>query len=267
MPPAQADRMRKTLLGIAALTALGTALALAAPARFEAKSFMTVDGRVQPAFAWCDAPDRIIAVTQPANADSNQSQLVKLRQVLKRPAPNTDAFDYVAEYLLGPSEGAAGSMYTALLLPGRTQNFGAASQYFIRRSNVENVQDPAYRMSRVNEVRTPEGSFRCRYVPQAVLMGVTSKRTVIIWDNGKTITYATRNFDGTPGIYVTGGQKGHSLEGGTAYEFSTKDGFLYRVVVDSYGPGTGFTVNVLRNGTVKGRESFLAYTVSTPKQN
>lgn len=170
-----------------------SALALAAPQGYEMQSYVNIGGKVQSAFAWCDAPDRVIGVTQPARNDPTTPQPIKLRQVLKRPAPNTDAFDDVAEYRLGPSDPGAGQVYTAITFPE------SGGRYFIHTSNVENVNDPAYRMTRVNEFRTPEGSFRCRYQAQAVFMGTTSKRTVIVWDNGKTVTYATRNFDGTPG--------------------------------------------------------------------
>ncbi|GAA5512845.1 hypothetical protein Dcar01_01569 [Deinococcus carri] len=233
-----------------------SALALAAPVRYEMKSYANIGGKWQPAFAWCDAPDRVIAVTQPAGADLSQPQPIKLRQVLKRPAPNTDAFDYVAEYLLGPGEGAAGSIYTAITFPDGT---GQDGQYFIHTSNVENVQDPAYRMTHVNEFRTPEGAFRCRYQPQAVFMGATNKRTVIVWDNGKTATYATRNFDGTPGVYVTGG-KWTADEHGKEYRFTSSDGYVYVVNASPFSA----QVQVKKGDKVLLTEPFLAYSISQP---
>ncbi len=268
MPAVQTWNMKKTVL-VTLLCALAAAssMARAGAAGYEMKSYVVADGQTQEAAAWCDAPDRIIGVVQPASANLKQPQPTKLRQVLKRPAPNTDAFDYVAEYLLGPSEGAAGSVYSALIPPGRTPHSDAASQYYLRLSNVENTADPAYRMSRVNEFRTPEGAFRCRYVKDAAFMGVTNKRTVIIWDNGKTVTYATHNFDGTPGVYITEGRKRYTTEGGTGYEFKTTDGHTYGVMIDEYRPASGAKLSVYKAQNLKLSEKFLAYSISLPKVN
>ncbi|WP_272976828.1 hypothetical protein [Deinococcus geothermalis] len=234
--------------------------AIAAPQRYEMRSYVNTGGKMQPAFAWCDAPGRVLAVTQPRNADLSRPQPVKLRQVLKRPAPNTDAFDYVAEYRLGPSDAGAGQLYTAITFPDGT---GDNQRYFIHTSNIENVIDPAYRMTHVNEFRTPEGSFRCRYVPQAAFMGATNKRTVIVWDNGKTATYATRNFDGTPGVYVTGGRK-ISNEELTAYEFKTRDGYRYRIEIVTPEYGGASSVQVYKGSQPVHDELMLAYSISRP---
>ncbi|WP_227978549.1 hypothetical protein [Deinococcus terrestris] len=232
------------------------ALALAAPQRYEMRSFVNVNGTVRPAFAWCDAPGRVLAVTRPAKGVQTTPQPVTLYRWLKRPLPESDASRLTAPYLLGPSEGAAGSVYTRLSLPDGS---GAASNFFIRTSNVENVIDPAYRMTRVNEFRTPEGSFSCRYQPQAVFMGATAKRTVIVWDNGRTATYATRNFDGTPGVYVTGGKVSYD-ELGPEYIFNGADGYSYLV---SYHDSSAF-VQTRRAGKTLQTEPFLAYSYSLP---
>ncbi|MBB5233931.1 hypothetical protein [Deinococcus budaensis] len=245
---------RKTLLTLGFTL---SALALAAPQRYEMRSYMQIDGKVQPAFAWCDAPDRVIGVTQPQKLGP-APQPIQLRQVLKRPAPNTDAFDYVAEYNLGPSDAGAGQVYTAITFPL------SGGRYFIRTSNVENVRDPAYRMTRVNEFRTPEGTFPCRYQPQAAFMGATSRETVIVWDNGKTATYATRNFDGTPGVYVTGGRKINVAGTGVIYDFPGGNGSTYRVITGS-APGTSAMLNTTTREALKGlTQSFLAYSISLP---
>ncbi|ABF43848.1 hypothetical protein Dgeo_2414 (plasmid) [Deinococcus geothermalis DSM 11300] len=256
---AHAADMRKPVLTLGLAL---SALALAAPQRYEMRSYVNTGGKVQPAFAWCDAPDRVIAVTQPRNADLSRPQPVKLRQVLKRPAPNTDAFDYVAEYRLGPSDAGAGQLYTAITFPDGT---GDNQRYFIHTSNIENVIDPAYRMTHVNEFRTPEGAFRCRYVPQAAFLGATAKRSVIVWDNGKTATYATRNFDGTPGVYVTSGRRIASAEL-TAYEFTTRDGYRYRVEIRPPTAGGMGSLSVFRGSLALQTEPFLAYSISEPVQ-
>lgn len=246
----------------AALTALALAgAALAAPPRSEMLSFMNVEGKVgavQPAFAWCDAPDRVLAVTQPANDPRTTAQPVTLHRWLKRPQPESDAGKLTAPYLLGPSEGAAGSVFTRLSFPDGS---GANTNFFIRTSNVDNVLDPACRLTRVNEFRTPEGSFRCRYQPQAVFMGATAKRTVIVWDNGRTATYATRNFDGAPGVYVTGGKVSYD-DLGPEYIFNGADGHSYRVNYHEYSA----FVQTRRAGKTLRTEPFLAYSYNQPVQ-
>lgn len=232
--------------------------AIAAPQRYEMRSYVNAGGKMQPAFAWCDAPDRVLAVTQPAKVELITPQPVTL---LQWPKPNSGQ-PQKAQYQLGPSEGAAGTIYTTLTPPGQMPN-RAASQYFVSISNIENVVDPHYRMTHVNEFRTPEGSFRCRYVPQAAFMGATNKRTVIVWDNGKTATYATRNFDGTPGVYVTGGRK-ISNEELTAYEFKTRDGYRYRIEIVTPEYGGASSVQVYKGSQPVHDELMLAYSISRP---
>lgn len=237
----------------AVLTALALAGAgLATPLRFEMRSFVNPTGAVggvRPAFAWCDAPDRVLAVTLPARAPGNSAQPVTLYRWLKRPPAGMLA----TPARLGPSEGAAGSVFTRLSFPGLS---GPQADFYIRTSNVENVLDPAYRLTRVNEFRTPEGSFRCRYQPQAAFMGATAKRTVIVWDNGRTATYATRNFDGTPGVSVTGGKVSYDDLGP---EYTFRSGSSTYLV--KYHPYAAFVL-VQRGGCTLRTETFLAYSYS-----
>lgn len=237
-----------------------SALALAAPQRYEMRSYVNTGGKMQPAFAWCDAPGRVLAVTRPAKAELITPQPVTL---LQWPKPNSGQ-PQKAQYQLGPSEGAAGTVYTTLTPPGQTPNRADAT-FFVSISNIENVVDPHYRMTHVNEFRTPEGAFRCRYVPQAAFLGATAKRSVIVWDNGKTATYATRNFDGTPGVYVTSGRRIASAEL-TAYEFKTRDGYRYRVEIRPPTAGGMGSLSVFRGSLALQTEPFLAYSSSEPVQ-
>lgn len=226
---------------------------------YEMKSYVQVGNATRPAFAWCDAPDRILAVTAPSPPLSgpNDVREVSLLRWLKNKPGTVGNF----RYKLGPSEGAAGSTYVGLIPAGFKATRELASRNFIQLSHVQ--RPPEYRMGRVVKVNTMQGGNTCRYVPNAAFMGVTAKRTVIVWDEGDAITYATRNFDGKPSVYVTGGRKIRSIEGGSTYEFKTEDGFQYRVVIDDYGPGTGAFIHVARNGSLKSREPFLAYSVSS----
>jgi hypothetical protein len=234
------------------LTALALAgLALAAPQRYEMKSYVQIGGKVRPAFAWCDAPETVIALTTPQSGqatlavrDKGQSNLLP---------PNT------FPATVGDPDPGAGQIY----FPLTWKNGASTVKGSLHTSNIKNVQDPAYRMTHINEFRLSDIQHRCRFVPQAAFMGATNKRTVIVWDNGKTATYATRNFDGTPGVSVTGGRKTANEEL-TAYEFETRDGYRYRVEImtQEYG-GTG-SIYVSEGRQQPLQEPFLAYSISLP---
>lgn len=243
-----------------ALALAGTASA----ASYTMQSYVKVGPATRPAFAWCDAKDRILAVTAPTSPLSSPDDVreVTLLRWLKNKPANVGSF----KYKLGLAEGAAGSSYYGLIPAGFKATRDLASKYFIHLSNVENTLDPSYRMSRVVRFKTMQGENACRYVPNAAFMGVTEKRTVIVWDEGDAITYATRNFNGTPGVYVTGGKKVVGVEGGVTYEFTTEDGYKYRLVIDDSSPSTGAAVQVLRGGNLKSKESFLAYSISVPSK-
>lgn len=249
----QSDPMKKVVM-VALLTAWTTAGA----AGYEMKSYVTVGGKTQEAFAWCDAPNRVFAVPQ-VSGELTKPQPASLVTWLKtvRGGPNIDTIQ------LGAGDGAAGSVYYPLSASGQKTNGGD----YVRLSNVENVLDPAYRMSRVSAFKVANKEYACRYVPQAAFLGVTAQRTVIVWDNGKTATYATRNFDGSAGVYVTGGRRiPPGMEGGTHYEFSAPGGITYSVNIDANGPKTGASVIVRQDGHLEPGQPFLAYSVSLPKK-
>ncbi|THF71746.1 hypothetical protein E7T06_01975 [Deinococcus sp. Arct2-2] len=227
------------------LAASGSA---AAQAAYRMDSYVTLNGKTQPAFAWCDAPDRVLALTNPAKAPASP-QPVTLARWLKR-APNKIQ---TGTYQLGPGEGAAGTIFVALNPAKQPDSDGN-----VRLSNVLNVNDPAYRMSAVNGFKTPYEDVRCRYVPDAAFMGVTAKRTVIIWENGGKITYATRNFDGTLEVYLTGGTVAHD-DIGPEYTFN-KAGYTYLI---KFHPYAAF-VQVKQGTKLLQTEPFLAYSISTP---
>ncbi|MFB9994630.1 hypothetical protein ACFFLM_21965 [Deinococcus oregonensis] len=230
----------------------------AAQAAYRMDSYVTLNGKTQPAFAWCDAPDRVLALTNPAKEPAT-SQPVTLARWLKRAPGQVQT----GAYLLGPGEGAAGTIFVALNPASQPTSGGN-----VRLSNVQNVNDPAYRMSAVGGFKTPYEDVRCRYVPDAAFLGATAKRTIIIWDNGGKVTYATRNFDGTPGVLISGGKPIHfGSESGWGYEFQTADGFTYSVARGDFVPKPQMTLSVSKGGKTLQTESFLAYSVSTPLSN
>ncbi|MDL2344498.1 hypothetical protein QOL99_10060 [Deinococcus sp. MIMF12] len=247
----------------AVLAALALAgLALAAPHRYEMRSFVNVEGKVggvQPAFAWCDAPGRVLVLRQfdtpagPARRNAPQYTVTELYEWPKTRAGLGKLRR--SEVRIGwPDAGAGQTFHSLKATSGPRQGQSG----HLRTSTVEN-EDPAYRMTRVNEFRLNGTSYRCRYQPQAVFMGSTAQRTVIVWDNGRAATYATRNFDGTPGMYVTGGKVSYD-ELGPEYIFSGAGGYSYRV---KYHDSSAF-VQVRRNGKMLQSEHFLAYSVSMP---
>ncbi|GAA5534246.1 hypothetical protein [Deinococcus aluminii] len=226
-------------------------LALAAPQRYEMQSYVNIGGKVQPAFAWCDARDAVVALTTPQSGQATLAVWEKGRGHLL--PPNT------FPATVGDPDPGAGQIY----YPLTWKNGAATVKGFLHTSNIENVQDPAYRMTHINEFRLSDLEHSCRYVPQAAFMGATNKRTVIVWDNGKTATYATRNFDGTPGVYVTGGQKRQQAEA-TVYEFKTEDGYTYQLKIAPQEYSGNAELSVLRQGQVIQTEPFLAYSISLP---
>ncbi|WP_309569982.1 hypothetical protein, partial [Deinococcus sp.] len=200
---------------------------------------------------WCDAPTRVLALNTPA--------LTPGPGTLAGWQGNTRTLTPVQ---VGVDDPGAGQVYTPLTVPGRAP---ADPGYFVHSSNVENVSDPAYRMTHVNEFRLPAGTFTCRYVPQAALLAATAKHTVIVWESSGHVTYASRNRDGTPGVFLTGGA--HTRAGGREVYAWTRHGYTYTVSVGNpdLGNAPGGTLRVSRGSTLLRTWPLLAYTLSTPR--
>lgn len=255
MEQRQTGYMRKMLM-----TALLLACAWAGAAGYEMRSYVALDGKTQEAFVWCDAPQTVLALTMPTKIGPNQDGVPQADLLMwnknhsRRPALNRVS--------VGPPDPGAGQIYQSLKV---TSGPRKGQSGFWHTSNIENVQDPAYRMTKTGEFKLGNSVYTCRYVPQAAFMGVTSKRTVIIWDMGDVVTYATRNFDGSAGVYVTEGRKTVGAEGGIDYEFKTASGFSYSVMIDEYRPAPGAKLTVYKAKNLKMSETFVAYSVSLPK--
>lgn len=229
------------------------AVAVAAPARFQMQSFANMGG-VRPALAWCEAQGRVLAVGAP------QEGRLWSPAVLRQWSKRTGRLLSSADSLVGPNDGAAGTVFFPLVPPGQTPDPDSAPRNFLALSNVESTNDPAYRMTRVSRFQLGGQEFRCRYVPQAAFLGVTARRTVIVWESGNRATYATRNFDGTAGVSVGGGA--WTADGrGKEYTFANGG---YRYVVHA-SPGGAF-VRVLHGTRVISEEPMLAYSLSVPRQ-
>ncbi|WP_414657817.1 hypothetical protein ACINK0_17040 [Deinococcus sp. VB343] len=171
----------------------------------------------QPLLAWYDAPRRVLALLQYGIPAENAQAT----------PPNGELYEWPKTAAGGAPDSGAGQIYTPLKL---TSGPRKGQSGYVHTSNIENTSDPSYRMTKTGEFKLGNGVYKCRYVKDAAFIGVTRKRTVIIWDNGKTATYATRNFDGSAGVYVTGGKNiDFGSETGWGYEFLKKEGYKYSV--------------------------------------
>lgn len=234
--------MKKSIV-LAALGLLG--FVAAAPA-YQMNSYALVNGKNQAVFAWCDAPNRVLAL-----AKGNKTNLYHWAK-----HPSGLGSMSTSQVTVGAADPGAGQIYYPLKITAGSRN---GQSGFLHTSNVENVQDPAYRMTHINEFKLGSDVYACRYVPQAAFLGSTNKRTVIVWDAGDTITYATRNFDGSAGVYVTDG-KSSSGAAGLDYRFTTKDGYTYTLKASA----TTAFLTVSKGGKVLSSEKFVAYSLSLP---
>ena len=212
---------------------------------YEMKSYVNVSG-AQPAAFWCDAPGRVLAVTQP-DATSDTPQPVKLVQW-------TGSNARVQNYQLGPSDAGAGNVYTALTPSG--QQVSGSPKSYVQSSNVENVNDSQYRMTKVSEFKVPAGTFKCRYKPNAAFIGATARHSVTVWEYQGKVTYSSSNRSGQGGVYLTGG-----THIGNEYRW-TKNGYTYAL---NLGGDSGASLSVQRGGKLLSRELFEAYSVSVRK--
>ena len=219
-------------------------VSLASAQGYEMKSYLNVSGP-QPAAFWCDTPGRVLAVTQPESTPDT-SRPVKLVQWTGNKAS-------IQNYQLGPSDAGAGNLYTALTPAG--QRVSRSPKYYVHSSNVENVNDPNYRLTHINEFKLPAGTFNCRYKSQAVFIGATARHSITVWEYQGKVTYSSSNRGGSGGVYLTGGT--HT---GNEYRW-TKHGYTYALTLGN----PGATLSVLRGGKVLSREAFEAYSVSVGK--
>ena len=221
-----------------------TFLPVASGAGFTEASFAQVDAGVwKPVRFWCDMPGRVLALS---GAGAGAGTLTQWVGGVRSQVPVT----------VGADDPGAGQLYTPLTFAGR---IAPAPGFFVHSSNVQNVQDPAYRLTRVNEFRVPAGSFACRFVPQAAVVAATARRSVTVWESGGRVTYASRNRDGTPGVQLTGGAH---VAGRERDEYRwNRGGYAYVLVVGT-ARAPGGELRVERAGRVLSREPLLAYTVS-----
>lgn len=213
----------------------------ASAAGHQTLSYVAQQGTPQPALVWCDAPDAVLALTQPG--DGFTGKLLSWPKTGSGLGPLRS--QAVRINLTGP---LAEAEFHETTWEGVTSRQAGG---ILRRS-----RDPR---ERINTFEFAHGgrAYACRQVPAAVFIGVTQRRTVIIWDSGRAATYATRNFDGSAGAYVTGGQVKYGGLG-PEYTFSAANGYSYLVLYHEYSA----FLQVSYRGKVLLTEPFVAYSLS-----
>lgn len=210
-------------------------------------------GTWQPARFWCDTPGRVLAVSTPARVPGPVT-LAEWSGGQRRTSP----------FRMEPDDAGAGNVYTPLTPAG--QPAAQTPRFFVHRSNVENVSDPAYRMTHINDFRVPAGTFRCRFAPQAAVLAATAKHSVTVWESGGRVTYASRNRGGTPGVFLTGGAHTSTAQGRERYVW-TRAGFRYELEVGNpdVTAQVGGVLTVWQDQRRLRSWPLLAYTLSLPK--
>jgi hypothetical protein len=169
------------------------------------------------------------------------------------------------DYSLGEPDGAAGNIYTSLLLSGA--EVGA-----IRETNPGMLETPAAAYTpRITEVRLGERVVTCRWLPRTRLFGVTGRRSFVVHEDADgDLIYTTFDFAApatqpielsengvsTPfSVEARGGQE-MTRPDGVAFQFQTPDGYAYAIVGRRNGSGA---LAVTRNGEPLQAEEIVAF--------
>lgn len=212
--------------------------------------------------AWtiCDAVDRPLILAIASAPEARSSHLLQIDKTI-----GAATFDGSITY--GEQEGAAGSVYTALLENG-------ADAGFIRAINPGMLETPgsAY-TAPVTSVKFRNAELACRWLPRTRFIGVTDKRSLVVHEDADgDLVYTTFDFsDAASRTPIELSENGRSttfsaeVRGGeeqvtpnaTSFRFAAPQGYEYRVLADGEGP----RVEVWRNGALALSEPFLAYQV------
>ena len=99
------------------------------------------------------------------------------------------------EYQIGAEEGAAGSVYTALLQNG-------VEVGHVRRINPDVMETPgAAYTTPFTAVRLAEREISCRWMPRTRLIGFTGRRTIVVSEDGDgDLLYHSYDFDSAASV-------------------------------------------------------------------
>ncbi len=169
------------------------------------------------------------------------------------------------DYTLGDPEGAAGSIYTPLLLAG-------ADAGTIRETNPNMLETPAAAYTpRIAEVRLGERAVACRWLPRTRVFGITGRRTFVVHEDiDGDLIYTTYDFaaPAAPAIELSenGVSTAFSAEvrageemvrpDGAEFRFQGAEGYAYTLTLDRNGAGS---LAVTRNGAPVQSEDVIAF--------
>lgn len=258
-------------LGALALLPLGTPEVVSSQgaqakntSAYQLQSYVFTGEMAQPAFAWCDAKDRILALSQPQKALTT-AQPVTLYNWSKRQLTHADT----TKVQLGPVQ--AGAKHMSYKVRGQDKAKGNIQ--------LSTVIDAKTRIQKVNAFDVGQGKNDCRHVSNAAFIGAGTESTVIVWD-GKCdwsglvckATLATRHYNGRGDLMLRNGQTGYRniarsgkdiTDFTLTYSFENDKDDLLRVLEIT---NTGSTLTTRKNGQVVAIERMLAYSVSLPQK-
>lgn len=252
-----AGRMPASLL---ALLPIGSPI-MGATDGYQLRSYVQTETSALPAFAWCEAKDKILALTQP-------------QQALTTPRPTT-LYSWSKSQLGQPttqnmqldraSQNKSSNQVTHKLLSKSTSGvlaFGKSKKEGARMPKIDNFQ-------------LGKSQNSCRHAFNAAFMGASNKHTVIVWDGNCDFsglvckaTLATRSYKGNNNLLLDNGQMGYrniQLNKGKVtsftltYTFESDSDGLFRLLEIT---DKGSTLTTRKAGQVLSRERFLAYSVS-----
>lgn len=170
------------------------------------------------------------------------------------------------DYTLGESEGAAGSVYTALMQNG-------AEAGHVREINSGMLETPASAYTPAyTSVRFGDRDIACRWMPRTRLFGFTGRRSFVVHeDRDGDLIYTTYDFVGAANaqsielsengrttsfsVEVRGGEENVGPNG-AIYRFAGQDGYAYTVSINRDGTGQ---LDVSRNDTPVQSEPLIAF--------
>ncbi|WCT75156.1 hypothetical protein PQ455_08050 [Sphingomonas naphthae] len=224
------------------LAALAAPAAAQPPLTLGAATYVRAPKGWQAAWFACDpigANDLIVA------GEPRKARVTLWR--MKRDA----SLPWKGDFTLGRADPGAGQIYFALSAKGR------------ERGNIHGINpgmaDPNPRLPSISSVTLDNHRTQCRMADGAILLAMTTKRSLIVSrERGGLVYRAFEPGKTTPAIRLARGEA-VPAGNGIAYRFTNK-GYDYRLVA---GHGTaGGTLTVTRGGKVELTEPFVAYSMA-----
>jgi hypothetical protein len=206
----------------------------------------------------CDATNQPLILAFDNAPSAGASRLLQIDKTV-----GAATFDGRIAY--GNPDGAAGSIYTPIMVEGSEAGF-------VRNINPGMLETPgsAYTLP-VTSVKFRNAEADCRWLPRTRFIGVTDKRSLVVHEDADgDLVYTTFDFsDGASRTPIELSENGRSttfsaeIRGGeeyvapgqTLFSFRAPGAYEYRVLVDSQGP----RIEVWRDGAIALSEPFIAY--------